>query len=219
MLNLLKQAVLEGNGEEAVSLTQKLLEQGVDPHKILNEALVPAMDIVGQEYERGERFIPEMLVSAEAMKAAMQVLKPKLLTAGVKTRGKVVLGTVEGDVHDIGKNLVAMMLEGAGFEVIDLGTEVTAEQFVEAVRNHQPDIVGMSALLTTTMIHMPEVIEALTKAGLRKTVKIMVGGAPVSQEYAIQIGADGYAPDAVSAVELAKKLVSQKNAFESNGNT
>lgn len=208
MLDQLKQAVLEGNEEQAAALTQKALEQKVEPGKILNEALVPAMDIVGQEYERGDRYVPEMLISAEAMKAAMRVLKPKLVEAGVKARGKVVLGTVEGDLHDIGKNLVAMMLEGAGFEVVDLGTEVTAEQFVEAVREHGPELLGMSALLTTTMVHMPEVIEALTKAGLRDKVKIMVGGAPVTQEYATKIGADGYAQDAASAVDLAKRLVS-----------
>ncbi len=210
VLEQLKQAVLEGDEAKAEELTQKALEQGIEPAKILNEALIPAMEIVGQEYERGERYIPEMLISAVAMKAAMKVLKPKLVETGAKPRGRVVIGTVEGDLHDIGKNLVAMMLEGAGFEVIDLGTEVTAEQFVEAVRKYKPDLLGMSALLTTTMIHMPEVIEALTKAGLRNGVKIMVGGAPVTQEYATKIGADGYAPDAPSAVELAKRLLSQK---------
>jgi 5-methyltetrahydrofolate--homocysteine methyltransferase len=148
-----------------------------------------------------------MLISAEAMKAAMGVLRPKLVEAGVKSRGKVVIGTVEGDLHDIGKNLVAMMLEGAGFEVANLGTEVSAEKFVQAVQEHQPDILGMSALLTTTMVHMPEVIEALGKTGLRDGVRVMIGGAPVTKEYAQKIGADGYAPDAAAAVELAKRLV------------
>jgi 5-methyltetrahydrofolate--homocysteine methyltransferase len=207
MLEELKQAVLEGDYERAAGLTKKALEDGLEPGMILNEALISAMDIVGEEYERGDRYVPEMLISAEAMKAAMGVLRPKLVEAGVKSRGKVVIGTVEGDLHDIGKNLVAMMLEGAGFEVANLGTEVSAEKFVQAVQEHQPDILGMSALLTTTMVHMPEVIEALGKTGLRDGVRVMIGGAPVTKEYAQKIGADGYAPDAAAAVELAKRLV------------
>lgn len=211
VLKELKRAVLEGDEERAAELTRGVLEEGIEPARILNEGLVPAMDVVGREYEEGERYIPEMLISAEAMKAAMEVLRPKLVETGAKPRGKVVIGTVEGDLHDIGKNLVAMMLEGAGFEVIDLGTEVTAEQFVQAVEEHNPDIVGMSALLTTTMVHMPEVIEALKKAGLRDDkAKVIVGGAPITQEYADKIGADGYAPDAASAVELAKRLVGER---------
>ncbi|MBC7099553.1 corrinoid protein [Candidatus Bipolaricaulota bacterium] len=209
MLEKLKQAVLEGDSERAAQLTKEALENGLEPERILNDALVAAMEVVGEEYERGDRYIPEMLISAEAMKAAMEVLRPELVEAGVKPRGKVVIGTVEGDLHDIGKNLVAMMLEGAGFEVVDLGTEVTAERFVQAAREHRADIVGMSALLTTTMTHMPEVIEALKREGLRDGVKVMVGGAPVTQEYAEKIGADGYAPDAASAVELAKRLLGE----------
>jgi len=184
MLEELKQSVLDGDSEKAVQLTERALSEGVDAGKILNEALVAAMDIVGKEYERGDRYVPEMLISAEAMKAAMEVLRPKLVEAGVKARGKVVIGTVEGDLHDIGKNLVAMMLEGAGFEVTDLGTEVTAEKFVQAVKEHRPDILGMSALLTTTMTHMPEVIEALKREGLRDGIKVMVGGCsryPIAQ--------------------------------------
>jgi len=207
MLEELKKAVLEGEDEKAAELTQKALEAGIEPGRILNEALVPAMEIVGKEYEDGKRYVPEMLISAEAMKAAMAVLRPKLVESGVKLKGKVVIGTVEGDLHDIGKNLVAMMLEGAGFEVIDLGVEVTAERFVQAVKEHKPDVLGMSALLTTTMIHMPEVIEALKAAGLRERVKVIVGGAPITREYAEKIGADGYAPDAASAVELVKQLL------------
>jgi 5-methyltetrahydrofolate--homocysteine methyltransferase len=167
------------------------------------------MEKVGEEYERGERFIPEMLVAADAMKAAMVSLRPRLQEAGIRPRGRVVLGTVDGDLHDIGKNLVGMMLEGAGFEVIDLGVEVPSETFVEAVREHRPEILALSALLTTTMIHMPEVIEALRSAGLRGGVQVMVGGAPVTQEYAERIGADGYAADAPSAVTLAKRLVGE----------
>ena len=207
MLEELKRAVLSGDDERAAELTKKALEEGIEPGKVLNEALIPAMEIVGREYEEGERYVPEMLISAEAMKAAMEVLRPRLVETGVRLKGKVVIGTVEGDLHDIGKNLVAMMLEGAGFEVIDLGVEVTAERFVQAVREHKPDVLGMSALLTTTMIHMPEVIEALKEAGLREEVKVIVGGAPVTQEYAEKIGADGYAPDAASAVEVVKRLL------------
>ena len=207
MLEELKRAVLSGDDERAAELTKKALEEGIEPGKVLNEALIPAMEIVGREYEEGERYVPEMLISAEAMKAAMGVLRPRLVETGVRLKGKVVIGTVEGDLHDIGKNLVAMMLEGAGFEVIDLGVEVTAERFVQAVREHKPDVLGMSALLTTTMIHMPEVIEALKEAGLREEVKVIVGGAPVTQEYAEKIGADGYAPDAANAVAVVKKLL------------
>lgn len=207
MLEELKRAVLSGDDERAAELTKKALKEGIEPGKVLNEALIPAMEIVGREYEEGERYVPEMLISAEAMKAAMGVLRPRLVETGVRLKGKVVIGTVEGDLHDIGKNLVAMMLEGAGFEVIDLGVEVTAERFVQAVREHKPDVLGMSALLTTTMIHMPEVIEALKEAGLREEVKVIVGGAPVTQEYAEKIGADGYAPDAANAVAVVKKLL------------
>lgn len=203
----LKQAVLDGEEEKAAELTKKALREGVEPARILNEALIPAMEIVGNEYQQGIRYIPEMLISAEAMKAAMRVLRPKLTETGVRLKGKVVIGTVEGDLHDIGKNLVAMMLEGAGFEVIDLGVEVTAESFVQAVKEHHPDVLGMSALLTTTMTHMSEVIEALKKAGLRDKVKVIIGGAPVTQEYSEKIGADGYAPDAASAVQLVKRLL------------
>jgi 5-methyltetrahydrofolate--homocysteine methyltransferase len=207
MLDKVKQAVLDGEMEKAAELTKEAIAQGLEASQILDSALTPAMDIVGAEYERGDRYVPEMLISAEAMKSAMVVLKPLLAEAGVKARGKVVIGTVEGDLHDIGKDLVAMMLEGAGFEVINLGVEVTAEEFLKAAKEHEPDIIGMSALLTTTMIHMPEVIDALQQAGLRDRVKVIIGGAPVTQEYADKIGADGYAPDAASATKLAKSLL------------
>lgn len=207
MLEELKQAVLEGEDEKTRELAEKAIKNGIEPSKILNDALIPAMEIVGKEYEEGKRYIPEMLISAEAMKAAMEVLRPVFVETGVKFKGKVVIGTVEGDLHDIGKNLVAMMLEGAGFEVIDLGVEVPAARFVQAVREHKPDVLGISALLTTTMVHMPDVIEALREAGLRDEVKIIVGGAPVTQEYAEKIGADAYAPDAAAAVEVVKRLI------------
>jgi len=208
LLDKIKQAVVAGEVEGIAELTKQALAQGIGARDILEQVLIPAMDIVGEEYERGDRYVPEMLISAETMKASMAVLKPLLVEAGeARSKGKVVIGTVEGDLHDIGKNLVAMMLEGAGFEVINLGVEVTAKEFVKAAKEHEPDIVGMSALLTTTMIHMPEVIEALKQAGLRDKVKVMIGGAPVTQEYADKIGADGYAPDAASATKLAKSLL------------
>jgi len=207
MLDKIKQAVLAGEMEGIAELTNQALAQGIGARDILDQALTPAMDIVGEEYERGDRYVPEMLISAETMKGSVAVLKPLLAEAGVEACGKVVIGTVEGDLHDIGKDLVAMMLEGAGFEVVNLGVEVTAEEFLKAAKEQKPDIIGMSALLTTTMIHMPEVIDALQQAGLRDRVKVIIGGAPVTQGYADKIGADGYAPDAASATKLAKSLL------------
>ncbi len=206
MLEPIRQAVLAGDIDQARTLTKKAISEGVSAREILDDALTPAMDIVGQEYEEGERYVPEMLISAEAMKSSLGELKPLLVDAGVEPRGRIVLGTVEGDLHDIGKDLVAIMLEGAGFEVIDLGVEVTAAAFTDTVKAYQPHILAMSALLTTTMVRMPEVIETLKSAGLRDGLKIIVGGAPVSQEYADEIGADGYAPDAAAAVKLAASL-------------
>jgi len=206
MIDAIKQAVLEGDREKAAELTAAALEAGTEPKEILDQALTPAMDIVGEEYERGDRYVPEMLISAEAMKGAMVKLRPLLADAGVEPRGRIVIGTVEGDLHDIGKDLVAMMLEGAGFEVTNLGAEVTAETFVEAVREWKPGLVAMSALLTTTMTYMPVVIDALKAADLRDQVKVIIGGAPVTQAYADEIGADGYAPDAAAAAKLAVAL-------------
>jgi 5-methyltetrahydrofolate--homocysteine methyltransferase len=200
----LKVAVIDMEVERAVELTKKALGEGRKAEDIMNGSLVPAMDIVGEQYDKGEKYVPEMLLSAKAMK---EVLGPLLVESGVEMKGKLIIGTVEGDLHDIGKDLVAMMVEGAGFEVINLGAEITAEQFLNAVREHKPNIIGMSALLTTTMLHMPEVIDALKQASLRDQVKVMIGGAPVTQEYADEIGADGYAPDAASAVKLANKLL------------
>jgi len=203
----LKVAVIDMEVERAVELTKKALDEGKKAEDIMNSSLVLAMDIVGEQYDKGEKYVPEMLLSAKAMKAAMELLRPLLVESGVKMRGKIAIGTVEGDLHDIGQNLVSMMLEGAGFEVINLGAETPADTFVESVKENKPDIVGMSALLTTTMLHMPEVIDALKEAGLRDQIKVMIGGAPVTQEYADEIGADGYAPDAASAVKLANKLL------------
>ncbi|MFQ5796048.1 MAG: corrinoid protein [Candidatus Bipolaricaulia bacterium] len=210
LLNQLQQAVLVGDEETVQQLTETALEGGVAPGDLLDQALISAMDQVGEEFSCGQRYIPEMLISAEAMKAAMEILKPKLIESQVKAKGKVVMGTVEGDLHDIGQSLVSMMLEGAGFEIHTLGTETLADRFVTAVREHEADLVGMSALLTTTMTNMPKVIEAFEAAGLRDRVKIMIGGAPVTQEYADKIGADGFAPDAASAVKLAERLLEMK---------
>ena len=209
VLEDLKASVIEMEVERAIELTQKALDEGLGAEEILNKALVPAMDVVGEQYERGEKYVPEMLLSAHAMKGAMGLLRPLLVESGVEMKGRVVIGTVEGDLHDIGQNLVGMMLEGAGFEVYNLGAEVPAEEFVRGAKEHEADLVGMSALLTTTMLHMPEVIDALREAGLRARVKVMIGGAPVTQEFAGEIGADGYAPDAASAVKLAERLAAE----------
>jgi len=207
MIESIREAVLAGDRQKVVQETEAALAAGREPKEILDLALTPAMDVVGEEYERGDRYVPEMLISAEAMKGAMATLKPLLADAGVEPRGRIVIGTVEGDLHDIGKDLVTMMLEGAGFEVTNLGVEVTADAFVQAVRDVSPHIMAMSALLTTTMTNMPSVIEALSNEGLRDSVKVIIGGAPVTQEFADEIGADGYAPDAASAVKLAVSLV------------
>jgi len=205
-LDELKAKVMDMDVEKVAELTQKALDEGLSAKEILSQALIPAMDIVGDEYERGERFIPEMLLSANAMKRAMELLRPLLVKSGVEMKSKAVMGTVEGDLHDIGLNLVSAMLEGAGFEVYSLGTDVPAINFVKAVEEHGAGLVGMSALLTTTMLNMAGVIKALRKKGLRDRVKVMVGGAPVTQDYADEIGADGYAPDGFSAVKLAERL-------------
>lgn len=209
-LRVLAEAIINGKRQEAVTRTQKLLDAGVSPKRILDEGLIAGMSVVGERFKKGEYFVPEVLVAARAMKAAMELLRP-LLAASQEVRpiGTVVIGTVRGDLHDIGKNLVAMMLEGAGFQVVDLGVDVTAEKFIAAARENDADIVGMSALLTTTMTYMPEVIKALEAESLRRRVKVIIGGAPVTQEWADQIGADGYAPDAASAVDKCKELLAQ----------
>ena len=208
-LQALAEAIINGKRNDAVELTKKLIDAGVPAKRILDEGLISGMSVVGEKFKSGEYFVPEVLVAARAMKAAMELLRPLLATSDVEPIGTVVIGTVRGDLHDIGKNLVAMMLEGAGFRVIDLGVDVPAEKFVEAAKEHNADIVGMSALLTTTMTYMPEVIKALEAEGIRNRVKVIVGGAPVTQEWADQIGADGYAPDAASAVDKCKELLAQ----------
>jgi len=206
-LQALARAILEGKRNEAVVLTQKLVDAGVTPKQILDEGLIAGMSVAGEKFKNGEYFVPEILVAARAMKASMEILRPLLVATDVQPIGTMVIGTVHGDLHDIGKNLVAMMMEGAGFKVVDLGVDVPAEKFIEAAKEHNAQIVGMSALLTTTMTYIPEVIKAFDEAGLRPKVKLIVGGAPVTQEWANQIGADAYAPDAATAVDRCKELL------------
>lgn len=203
----LSTAVLEGNSEQTPRLAQKALDQGLSPKEILDNGLVVGMNEVGARFKRGDMFVPEVLMSAEAMQAGLNVLRPHLISSGAKLIGKIVIGTVKGDLHDIGKNLVGMLCEGAGFEVIDLGFNIDPDKFVTAIKEHQPDIVGMSALLTTTMRAMGHTIKAIEEAGLRDQVKIMVGGAPVDNEFARRIGADGYGSNAPAGAELAKRFV------------
>ncbi|RPJ11127.1 MAG: cobalamin-binding protein [Deltaproteobacteria bacterium] len=207
VLQKISEELQRGNYQEVPKLIQQALDAKIPPAKILSEGLVAGMDIVGDKFRRDELFMPEVLISAKAMQAGMDVLRPKLIEAGAKLDGQIVVGTVKGDLHDIGKNLVAMLMEGAGFQVIDLGIDVPSEKFVEAVKTQKPDLLGLSALLTTTMPKMKEVIESLVEAGVRKSVKVVVGGAPVTEKFAKDIGADGYAPDAASAVEKARVLV------------
>jgi 5-methyltetrahydrofolate--homocysteine methyltransferase len=197
----------DGKDEEVAALVQEALDQGMDPGEILASGLIAGMDEVGKDFKAGDLFVPEVLIAARAMHAGMNILRPLLAESDVPSAGKYVIGTVQGDLHDIGKNLVKMMLEGAGFQTIDLGTDVKPDDFVAAVQEHQPQLLGMSALLTTTMPGMKATIEALEEAGVRDAVKIMVGGAPVTAAFAEQIGADAYAPDAGSAVDLVRSLV------------
>ena len=205
-LKALYDAVMDGQRDIAKESVEKALADGMDPGEIL-DAMVNAMGAVGQLFEEREYFVPEMLIAARAMKTGMDILKPELVDADIQPAGKIVAGTVKGDLHDIGKNLVCMMLEGAGFQVVDLGSDVSPEAFVAAVNEHHPDFIAMSALLTTTMPNMQTTIEALKAAGVRDQVKVLIGGAPITDAYAEKIGADGYAPDASRAVKLAKALV------------
>ena len=206
-LNNVSEALQRGDAEKVAELVKQALEENLLPKDILENGLIKGMEIIGVKFKKNEVYVPEVLIAARAMHTGMSILRPKLIETGIKNIGKVAIGTVKGDLHDIGKNLVKMMLEGAGFEVVDLGVDVSAEKFVEAVKEHQPNIIGMSALLTTTMVNMPEVIKALEVAGLKDKVKIMKGGAPITQNYANQIGADGYSPDAASAVDKAKTFI------------
>ncbi|HPC96585.1 MAG TPA: corrinoid protein [Sedimentisphaerales bacterium] len=204
-LKALAEAIIKGDQGTAVRVTKAALSEGMAPKSILDEGLIAGMDVIGGRFKRNEVYIPEVLIAARAMKMAMEVLEPELTKAGVEPIGKLVIGTVQGDLHDIGKNLVAMMLKGAGFEVIDLGVDVAPAKFVEEAKAKNVQLVGMSALLTTTMPGMEKTIKALKEAGVK--AKVMVGGAPVTQSFAEKIGAQGYAPDAASAVDTAKRLV------------
>ncbi len=207
ILKAVYQGIIDGDMKTVQEQAQGGIDADVAPEVILNEALVPAMDEVGRRFEVGEFFVPEMLIAARAMQAGMAILKPKLIEKDIKPVGKVLIGTVKGDLHDIGKNLVAMMLEGAGFEIQDAGVDVAPEKFVASLREGSADIIAMSALLTTTMMTMKATIDALNEAGLREQVKVIIGGAPVTEAFAEEIGADGSAPDAGQAARLAKSLM------------
>ena len=204
-LKALADAVIKGDQNRAVEITRAALGEGTPAKNVLEQGLIAGMDVIGARFKKNEVYIPEVLIDARAMKMAMEILEPELVKAGVRPVGRFLIGTVQGDLHDIGKNLVAMMLKGAGFEVIDLGVDVKPERFVEQAKSTGVHLLGMSALLTTTMPGMEKTIKALKDAGI--AVKVMIGGAPVTQDYADRIGADGYAPDAASAVDLAKSLV------------
>jgi len=200
-------AVIIGNHKDSVPLTQQAIDRGDAPTAILNQGLVAGMAIVGERFRKNEIFVPEVLIAARAMKAAMVLLRPLLTLTGAKPLGLAVMGTVRGDLHDIGKNIVGMMWEGAGMQIIELGVDVSAEKFVKAVREHKPQVVGLSAMLTTTMLNMKVTIDALKAAGLRDSIKVLVGGAPVSKKFAAEIGADGWGENASHAVELVKQML------------
>ena len=213
LLSKLYDETLVGNAPVVLQLTNEGLAFGLAPETLLFEALIPSLEEVGARFERGDFFVPEMLIAGKAMAGALEILRPLLAETGVETVGTIIMGTVKGDVHDIGKNLVNIMLEGAGFRVIDLGVQVAPERFVEAIQEHHPDIVGFSAFLTTTMPMFKANINALEKSGLRDQVIVMVGGAPVNQEYADAVGADGYAADASAAVSRVKDLLGRRRAL------
>ena len=213
LLRELYDETLTGNAPRVLELTRDGLAREMTPETLLFEALIPSLEEVGARFERGDFFVPEMLIAGKAMAGALEILRPLLAQTDAQQLGTFVMGTVKGDVHDIGKNLVNIMLEGAGFQVIDLGVQVSPEKFVEAIQQHKPDIVGFSAFLTTTMPMFKANINALEKAGLREEVIVMVGGAPVTQEYADAVGADGYAPDASAAVTKAKELINRRRAL------
>ncbi len=200
-------ALIAGNAPKVKELVEKGIAEGVDPASLVNEGLIPGMAVIGERFKKNEVYVPEVLIAARAMHAGLNILKPLLAEANVQGLATVVIGTVKGDLHDIGKNLVAMMMEGAGFQVVDIGIDVPPDKFVEKVKETNAEFVALSALLTTTMPAMKDTIEALKAAGIRDQVKVLIGGAPVTQKYADEIGADGYAPDASSAVDVAKSLM------------
>lgn len=199
--------VIKGDAGVVKNLTEEALSQNISAEEVLNSGLVAGMNVIGKQFKNNEVFIPEVLVAARAMKAGMQIIRPLLAEANVEPLGKVIIGTVGGDLHDIGKNIVAMLLEGAGFEVLDLGADVTKEKFLEFAEKENPDVLGMSALLTTTMVFMKDMVQSLEESGLKDKIKVIVGGAPITQSYADEIRADGYAPDAASAVDLVKSVM------------
>jgi corrinoid protein of di/trimethylamine methyltransferase len=206
-LKKLYEAIVSGNLELAVETTNSAVTEGVDPQLIIGDYMIPAMDKIGAMFENCEAFVPELLMAARAMKGSLRIIQPLLTARGAQSKGKVIIGTVKGDLHDIGKNIVGSMLEGAGFHVINLGNDVSPQKFVEAINEHNPQIVAMSALLTTTMTEMETTVKAINEAGLRDQVKIMIGGAPVSENYSNKIGADGYSDNANGAVKLARLLI------------
>jgi len=203
----LANGVVSGDFNRVAELTQQAINEGVAPVEIINQGLIKGMNVVGARFKAGDMYVPEVMMAARAMKAGMDLVKPLIAESDLPTAGKVVLGTVAGDLHDIGKNLVGMMMESAGMNVVNLGVDISPEKFAEAVREHKPDVVAMSALLTTTMLAMKDTIEVLQEEGLRDSVKVIVGGAPVTSDFAVEIGADGWAPDAASAKDLALELV------------
>lgn len=207
ILEDLAAAVIKGEADTAKNLTEEALSQNISAEEVLNSGLVSGMNVISKQFKNNEIFIPEVLVAARAMKAGMQIIRPLLAEANVDPMGKVIIGTVGGDLHDIGKNIVAMLLEGAGFEVVDLGADVTKEKFLEFAEKENPDVLGMSALLTTTMVFMKDMVQSLEESGLKDKIKVIVGGAPITQSYADEIRADGYAPDAASAVDLVKSVM------------
>jgi corrinoid protein of di/trimethylamine methyltransferase len=209
LLKKLKEAAINGEADEVIKLSRKVIEAGINPLEAVEKALIAGVIELGDKWINGEAFIVDLIAAAEAMKAGLSILKGEITKRGgsIKYRGRIVIGTVEGDIHDIGKSIVASLLEAAGFEVIDLGVDVSAQKFIEAIKQYNPDVVGMSALMTTTMLKQREIIEAIKQANLRDKVKIIVGGAPTTEEWAKSIGADGWAPDATSAVELVKRLL------------
>jgi len=206
VLELIKESVIKGDAQKAKEAVESAIKENIPIEKILNEGLIAGMQVVGTKFKNNEFYVPEVLIAARAMNQAMTLIAPLILQSGIKPLAKLAIGTVKGDLHDIGKNLVVMMWKGAGFEVDDLGIDVSAEKFVEAVKNGAT-VIGLSALLTTTMVAMKDIIESLKSAGVRDQVKIVIGGAPVTQSYADEIGADGYSADAASAVDTAKQLL------------
>ena len=207
ILEELTQRVIEGKLEMVKELTRQAIANGLEPEEIINQGLIMGMNVVGVRFKAGDMYVPEVLMCARSMSGGMELVKPLLMGKELPSAGKVLIGTVKGDLHDIGKNLVAMLLESVGFTVINLGTDISTEQFIQAIKEHNPDVLGLSALLTTTMLGMKDVIDQLVEEGMRDKIKVIIGGAPISQEFSDEIGADGFAPDGASATELCQKLL------------